>query len=115
MSAAYAHSSGSAIAECAYHAHDNFVRALHKAYMDTEWFKARKRALKITDSALGAALGVERSVANKIVNGSVTFNARRAEAVAQLFKVTPDEILFRAGITKTEPHALVSEHQPTRT
>lgn len=82
--------------------------------MDSEWFKQRKKALGIRDAQLGEALCVDRSVANKIVNGKVAFDARRADQVAELFEVTTDEILFRAGITKTEPHAIVSEHKPTR-
>lgn len=76
---------------------------MHNACMDSEWFKTRKKELKITDAALGEALGVERSVANRVVNGAVVFNARRADAVAQLFQVTRDEILFRAGISDREP------------
>lgn len=115
MSAQYAHSSASAIPNCAHHAHDNVVRVLHNRFVDSEWFKGRKRALRITDAAFGQALGVERSVANKVINGAVAFNARRADAVAELFQVTADEILYRAGITKAEPHALISEHAPTRT
>jgi phage repressor protein C with HTH and peptisase S24 domain len=69
--------------------------------MDSDWFKSRKRDLSVTDAALAEALGVERSVANKVVNGKVAFNARRAEAVATLFQVSRDEVLFRAGITPT--------------
>lgn len=92
-----------------------FVRTLHNAPVDTDWFKSRKRQLRITDAAVGQALGVERSVANKVLNGAVAFNARRADAVASLFQVSADEILYRAGITKTEPHALVSDSAPTRT
>lgn len=114
MRAQYAHSANSASPECAHHAHDNFVCLLHNRFMDVDWFKHRKQTLKITDDALGTALGVERSVANKIVNGKVPLNARRADAVAALFQVSTDEILFRAGITKDQPHALVSDHAPTR-
>lgn len=113
MSAAYAHSSAPTSPYCAQHAHDNFVRSLHNRFVDTTWFKERKEALGITDAAVGRALGVERSVANKVLNGKTAFNARRADAVAELFQVTADEILYRAGITK-EPHALVSDHAPTR-
>lgn len=76
--------------------------------MDTEWFKKRKRELRITDSALGDALGVERSVANRVVNGTVLFNARRADQVAALFKVTRDEVLYRAGISNTPPATVTS-------
>ncbi len=71
--------------------------------MDSEWFKDRKRELKITDTAFAEVLGVERSVANKVVNGKVPMNARRADGVAKLFKVERDEILYRAGISEARP------------
>lgn len=115
MSAQYAHQPQNAIPKRASYAHDKSVRSLHNRPMDTDWFNERKRALKVTDAALGEALGVDRSVANKVVNGKVAFNARRADAVAQLLQVTPDEVLFRAGITKSEPHTIVSDHAPART
>lgn len=85
--------------QCAYHAHDSFVREMHKRFVDSEWFKARKKERRVTDTQLAEALGVERSVANKVVNGSVAFNAKRADAVARLLDQPVDQILFRAGIT----------------
>ncbi len=90
---------------------------LHNAAMDTEWIKARKKMLKVTDVALAQALGVERSVANKVVNGKVEMNARRADAVAKLLGVARDEMLFRAGISNVKPEdttpSPVSIVQPT--
>jgi len=82
--------------------------------MDTEWFKARKKELKLTDAKLGEALGVERSVANRVVNGDVEFNAKRADAVAKLFQVSRDEILFRAGISDHKPIPAPARQQPDR-
>ena len=71
--------------------------------MDVEWLQARKRELKITDAALAGALGVERSVANRVANGKVTLNVRRADAVSKLFQVSRDELLFRAGLGSAPP------------
>lgn len=71
--------------------------------MDVEWIKARKRKLGITDAAIAHALGVERSVANKVVNGGVDLNVRKIDAIADLFEVSRDEMLYRAGITKDAP------------
>ena len=79
--------------------------------MDVEWLQARKRELKKTDADLAPAMGVERSVANKIANGKVNLDARRADAVARILKVSRDEVLYRFGIS-TEPP--VSDHPPTR-
>lgn len=71
--------------------------------MDVEWVKERKRELKLKDADLALAFGVERSVANKIVNGGVALNARRADAVAKLLKVDRDEVLYRFGIASERP------------
>lgn len=71
--------------------------------MDVEWLKSKKRELGITDADLAPAMGVERSVANKIANGKVVLNARRADAVAKLLEVSRDEVLFRFGISSEEP------------
>lgn len=76
---------------------------MHKTAMDTEWFKDRKKMMGVTDAALAEALGVERSVANKVANGKVAMNARRADDVAKLLQVSRDDILFRAGISTQEP------------
>ena len=87
---------------------------MHKAAVDTDWLKSRKKERRVTDAALADALGVERSVANKIVNGKVELNARRADAVAELLGSTRDEILFRAGITDHEPLPPAPDHQQSR-
>ncbi|MDR7101494.1 S24 family peptidase [Croceicoccus sp. BE223] len=81
--------------------------------MDTRWIKDRKKARGITDAALADALGVERSVANKIVNGKVEINARRVEALAELLDVSRDEMLFRAGITSTRMEPEIVSQVPS--
>lgn len=89
--------------------------------MDVDWFKSAKADAGVTDAALAEALGVERSVANKVANGRVALNARRADAVAALLKVPRDELLFRAGISAQQPrpaagHTNTAPEQPlTRT
>ncbi len=81
--------------------------------MDTEWFKEAKRAAKVTDAQLASAMGVERSVVNKIINGKVAFDARKAQAVARILSVPTDQVLTRAGIRVDAP---VEPDQPlTRT
>lgn len=96
------------------YAHDFVSQSRQNALVDSEWFKERKKASGVTDAQLGEALCVDRSVANKIINGKVAFDARKANAVARLFEVTTEEVLYRAGITADEPHSLVSEHAPTK-
>lgn len=89
---------------------------MHNASVDTDWLKSRKKERGVTDLALAEALGVERSVANKIVNGKVEFNAKKADAVAKLLGVSRDEMLVRAGIVDgPASRNTQSDHQPTRT
>jgi transcriptional regulator with XRE-family HTH domain len=87
---------------------------MHNDWMNVQWFQSRKKKLGITDAQIGQAMAVDRSVANKVMNGKVAFDARKATQVARLFQVTPEEVLYQAGITKTEPIAIVSDHAPTR-
>ena len=81
-------------------------------HMDVEWFRARKRERGVTDSDLAEALGVERSVANKVVNGKVAMNARRADAVAKLLGASRDDVLFRAGISAEPVELITAPDQP---
>lgn len=83
--------------------------------MDVEWLKSKKRELGITDADLAPAMGVERSVANKISNGRVTLNARRADAVAEVLGVPRDEILFRFGLSGEAPRQVLRLQPVQRT
>ncbi|MFV1919160.1 S24 family peptidase [Sphingomonas sp. MJ1 (PH-R8)] len=71
--------------------------------MDVEWLKTKKAELGLRDGDLALPMGVERSVANKIANGKVALNARRADAVAKALGVSRDEVLFRFGISAEQP------------
>lgn len=107
LCAIHAHQS---IAMCAYYAHDLAVHEMQKRGMDIEWLKGRKKELKITDAALARALGVERSVANKVVNGKTVMNARRVDEVSSLLNVSRDELMYRAGISGTRPNSEPDRH-----
>lgn len=100
---------------CAFYAHDKFVRLLHYWGMDVEWFKSRKSAERVTDRAIAEALGVERSVANKIMNGKVALDPYKADKVAALLKASPEEILYRAGVPISPPADAASEALLTAT
>lgn len=77
--------------------------------MDVEWFKSRKQSQGVTDQTIAEALGVERSVANKIMNGKVALDAYKADKVARLLKASPEEVLYRAGVPISPPVEAVSE------
>lgn len=95
----------SSSAACAFNAHDFSVRLLHYAGMDIEWFKSRKKARGLTDATLAEAVGVERSVMNRWMNGKVGLDAYKADRVATLLDATPEEILYRAGVPIRDPAA----------
>lgn len=88
---------------CADNAHDIHVRPVHKGGMDIPWFKARKDELGFKDAALAAVLGKDRSVVNKFLNGKVGVDPRQVDALAKFFKVSRDEMLYRAGLTNSPP------------
>lgn len=83
--------------------------------MDIEWFKSRKKAQRVTDADIAAAMGVERSVVNKVMNGKMPLPAYRADKIAQLLEVTPEEILWRAGVPISPPLEMVNASVLTAT
>lgn len=66
--------------------------------MDIEWFRARKRELKVTDADLGEAIGRDRSIANRIVTGKQTMDLRFADGLATALKVSKETLLMKAGV-----------------
>ncbi|MDQ2763130.1 MAG: hypothetical protein M3Y22_06455 [Pseudomonadota bacterium] len=66
--------------------------------MDVDWLKERKREAGVTDADLAALLGVERSVANRVVNGKIGMSANKVGAAAKLLKVERSEFMFRMGM-----------------
>lgn len=75
----------------------------NRGMFDKEWFKRRKSELKINDVDVGEAIGRERSVANKILNGTAPFDAQHTVALAKVFQTSPEQILYRFGILPSEP------------
>lgn len=70
----------------------------HMAIVDTEWLKARKKELGLTDQAISDALGRERSIANKILNGKLPFDMEHLDGFARVLKVSKLLVLQRFGI-----------------
>ena len=66
--------------------------------MDTQWFKTRLKELKATQATLGEAIGRERSVVSKILDGKLKFNLDYVEPFARVLDAPPAEILARAGL-----------------
>ncbi len=70
--------------------------------MDKEWFKSRKRQVKVTDQDLADAIGRDRSVVNRIVNGEVRFDLFFVDGFARVLEVTAEELLARVGVPTTD-------------
>lgn len=66
--------------------------------IDTDWFKARKKELQITDATIGEVIGRERSVVNKVLSGKVAFDLEYVESFARVLRVSREEVLRRAGV-----------------
>lgn len=83
---------------CEEYAHDDFVVTLHKPRVDTAWFKARKRELKISDERIAETIGRDRTTVTKIINGDVRFDLSYVDAFAAILQVSAAEILTRVGV-----------------
>lgn len=79
--------------------------------MDVEWFKSRKRELRVTDQAIADAIGRERSVANRVVNGGVAFDLKYVDGLAAVLRVERAEILRRVGALDGEDVSISDEKQ----
>lgn len=66
--------------------------------MDIEWFKDRKKELKLTDVSIGEALGRDRSIANRLINGKLAPDLNHVDGLAKVFRVNREEILQRLGV-----------------
>ncbi|WP_219768534.1 LexA family transcriptional regulator [Sphingomonas citricola] len=73
--------------------------------MDTAWFKARKRELKVSDERIAETIGRDRTTVTKVINGDVRFDLSYVDAFAAILKVPTSEILARVGVTIDEKEA----------
>lgn len=63
----------------------------------TDWFKRRMRQLRVTQRHLGLVLGCDRTVVSRIIGGKQQLRLDQAELIAEALKVSPMEVLRRAG------------------
>lgn len=71
--------------------------------IDFDWLRERKKALGLTDEQIGAAIGKERSVANRLVNGELPFDVKYLDGLATVFRVPKTVILYRYGVLDEDP------------
>lgn len=75
---------------------------MHMREMDYEWFRARKSEIGLRDTQIAEAAARERSVINKIMNGSGSFSHERADQLAELFQTDRIEMLVRIGVLRPD-------------
>ena len=91
------------------------MRRVHNASMDTAWFKARKKELKVSDEKLAVAIGRDRTTVTKVINGDVRFDLAFVEGFADVLQVPREELLHHVGVLaghQMAPAAKVAD-QPT--
>jgi SOS-response transcriptional repressor LexA len=66
--------------------------------MDAAWFKALQKRTGVTTFDLGAAIGRDRTVVSKIINGNQKLTLEQAAAFAELLGVPLADMITRAGI-----------------
>lgn len=101
-----AYNAQKSIVNCAYYARDNIVRDLHNMRMSeiqTDWLKARKKKLKVSDAKIAAEVGVDRSVINRILVGEVKLLRHHIDGFARALQTSREDILFRLGLLDGEP------------
>jgi len=77
--------------------------------MDIKWFKKRQRQVGVTSTDLGQALGRDRSVVSKILNGHQRMSLDQAKVFATVLEVSLDDVLIYAGLADTQT---ASHYQP---
>ena len=66
--------------------------------METMWFKRRQRELNVTSFDLGAAIGRDRSVISRILNGAQAMTMDQARSFAEILQVPLATVLEKAGL-----------------
>jgi hypothetical protein len=66
--------------------------------MDTMWFKAAQRRAGVTSFDLGEAIGRDRTVISRIINGAQRMTLDQAKAFAEKLGVGLPELLEKAGL-----------------
>lgn len=73
-------------------------------FMDAQWFKHRQKAAKVTSHDLGEALGRDRTIVSRILNGRQRMSDDQVEVFAQMLQVDPETIREKAGLLEASFH-----------
>lgn len=79
------------------------MQEAHMGKIQVDWFKARKKELRVTDANIAARIRRDRSIVNKMLNGDLDLDLSHVSAFAEAFKVSREELLYRFGVLDTLP------------
>jgi transcriptional regulator with XRE-family HTH domain len=71
---------------------------MNAQHPDKDWFRRRLRAKGLTTEALAQAIGRDRAVVSRIINGHQKITVEQAQAFARVLDVEWGEVLAQAGM-----------------
>ncbi len=76
--------------------------------MDDKWFKAQQKRLGLTSFDLATAIGRDRSVISRIINGGQAMTLDQARIFAEMFGVPLSEMVERGGLANRPTAQMLS-------
>lgn len=64
----------------------------------TEWLKARKKELRLSDERIAAAIGRDRSIVNRLISGALPFDTKYVDGLAKALQLSREDVLYRFGV-----------------
>jgi flavin prenyltransferase len=80
--------------------------------MDTNWIKQRLKSIGATQEQLAQAIGRDRAVVSRILQGRQPLRIDMAEAFARVLQTSTPEFLRLSGITSGLPISLIHAQRP---
>jgi len=74
------------------------VQLLHTFGMQTAWFKARMKRLRVSQEDIGRVLNLDRSVVSRILDGRQELRLSQVLPLAEILDVSEFEVLSRADM-----------------
>ncbi len=68
------------------------------AEVQTEWLQSRKETLGVADKAIAAAIGRDRTIVTKLINGTMPFDFKYLDGFASALQMGKIDVLYRFGV-----------------
>lgn len=109
MAALCANNAHSSTAKCADYARDMTRQSVHAVPMgelQKEWLKSRKKEIGVGDQEIGEAIGRDRTIATKLLNGQIPFDFKYIDGFSRVLRISKAEVLRRFGILDEDADAI---------